>query len=94
MKSNEFEITLINAGEDVEITMEYKFVHFVKLYDKLKTSVWSCRNNKSKDELGIVKWHAPWRAYCYFPNVQAVYSSGCLADIQDFILSQMKARSD
>ncbi|MBW8034846.1 MAG: hypothetical protein FVQ79_04155 [Planctomycetes bacterium] len=65
---------------------------FVKTQEKLKTSVWSCRNKKSENELGIVKWHAAWRQYCYFPTVQAVYSAGCLDDIKDFIEHQMERR--
>ncbi|KKL76429.1 hypothetical protein LCGC14_2045000 [marine sediment metagenome] len=72
--------------------MPYEYVHFEKVEDKPKTSVWSCRNNNSEEELGVVKWYAPWRCYCYFPTVQAVYSPGCLVDINDFIASQMKAR--
>ena len=74
--------------------MAYEYVHFEKTEDKPKTSVWSCQNKKSNDELGIVKWYAAWRGYCYFPTVQAVYSAGCLADIQDFIGVQMSKRGD
>ena len=72
--------------------MKFEYVHFVKTENKPKTSVWSCRNNNSSDELGIVKWYAPWRAYCFFPTVQAVYSAGCLMDINSFISRQMKIR--
>lgn len=64
---------------------KYTFVHFIKVDQKPKTSVWSCRNNRSNNELGEVKWHGPWRQYCYFPTVQAVYSAGCLRDIKDFV---------
>jgi len=54
----------------------YEYIEFVRVEEKPKTSVWSCRNRKSGDELGIVRWHGPWRRYCYFPLVQAVYSEG------------------
>lgn len=63
----------------------YKYIHFVKLRDCKKTSVWSCRNNKSEDELGQIKWYGVWRQYCYFPTIQAVYNAGCLNDIREFI---------
>ena len=63
----------------------FKYISFKKIEDKAKTSVWSCRNNKSGSELGVVKWYGPWRQYCYFPTVQAVYSAGCLEDIKVFI---------
>lgn len=64
---------------------KYKFIHFVKEEDKPKTSVWSCRNNTTYNELGIVKWYPGWGQYCYFPTGPAVYSAGCLEDINSFI---------
>ena len=64
---------------------QYKYIRFEKTEDKPKTSVWSCRNNRSSEELGIIKWYSGWRQYCYFPLTQAVYSAGCLEDINSFI---------
>lgn len=66
---------------------EYKYVYFVKLEDKPKTSVWSCRNIRSDAELGIIKWHSPWRQYCYFTTTQwpIIYSTDCFEDINHFI---------
>lgn len=72
--------------------MKYKYIRFVKTEDKEKTSVWSCRNIKQENELGIIKWHPAWRQYCYFPTIQAVYSAGCLFDIRHFINYQMEIR--
>ncbi len=65
--------------------LNYQFINFKLVEHKPKTSVYSCCNNKSGGELGVVKWYSAWRQYCYFPTVQAVYSKGCLADIKDFI---------
>lgn len=65
----------------------YKYIHFVKVADKPKTTVWECMNSKHSEKLGIIKWYAPWRQYCYFSTVQAVYNIGCLNDITDFIAS-------
>jgi len=67
------------------MNIRYEYIHFVKIEDKGKTSVWECRNNRTDHILGHVRWHGPWRQYCYFPLCQAIYSSGCLADIQNFI---------
>ena len=66
---------------------EYDYLRFVEKPRPTgrKTGIYSCRNRKSDTELGIVRWHGPWRRYCYFPTVQAVYSGGCLEDIADFI---------
>jgi hypothetical protein len=71
---------------------KYKYIHFVEIEKKKKTSVYSCRNNNSHQELGQVKWYGPWRQYCYFPTVQAVYSSGCLADIESFMKELLSNR--
>lgn len=71
---------------------EYQYVKFIEFSRTAKTVWWSCRNIRSDAELGIIKWHGPWRRYCYSPLCQAVYSAGCLADIQDFIEKAMDAR--
>lgn len=68
---------------------EYQYIKFAKIADKPKTSVFGCYNTHHGEQLGVVKWYPSWRQYCYFPIVQAVYSAGCLKDIQDFI-SQLK----
>lgn len=64
---------------------DYEFIHFVQVAQKPKTAVFDCLNNRSSDKLGEVKWYPAWRQYCYFPAVQAVYSAGCLRDIQEFL---------
>ena len=64
---------------------KYKYIYFEKIEDKKKTAVYSCRNIKCNLELGTVKWYPAWRQYCYFQTCSAVYSVGCLADINDFI---------
>lgn len=74
--------------------MEYEHIHFVKLSDKPRTSVWSCRNNNSGLELGEVEWYPSWRQYCFCPNAGTVFSGGCLADIQDFIKDRADDRGE
>jgi len=75
---------------------EYKYIRFVEPEPKQprKTSIWSCLNKKSNTELGTVRWYAPWRQYCFFNRVQAVYSAGCLDDISDFIKRAMEERKE
>ena len=72
---------------------EFQYIKFVQQTSKGVTSVWSCRNTRYGDELGVVKWNGAWRQYCYFPTVQAVYSAGCLLDITEFIGLLANARS-
>jgi hypothetical protein len=64
---------------------KYEYLTFEKTAQPGKTTVWDCKNSRSGTVLGIVKWYSPWRQYCYFPTVQAVYSTGCLNDITHFI---------
>ncbi len=67
----------------------YQYVHFTKTRVLLRTSIWSCRNNNSNAELGIIKWYSAWRQYCFFPSSDTVFSEGCLVDIRRFI-TQLK----
>ncbi len=76
---------MCNVVEEGIMKIKFIFIHFVKIADKPKTSVWSCRNNKSDSELGRVRWYPAWRQYIYEPACEAVYSVGCLEDINDFI---------
>jgi len=64
---------------------EFKYITFSLIDKKPKTFVYSCRNNRSGVELGIVKWNSHWRQYCYYSTADAVYSVGCLSDISEFI---------
>lgn len=73
--------------------MKYKYINFFLVEQKPKTNVYECRNNKSGVVLGILKWYGPWRQYCYFPACQAVYSKGCLEDINSFIDSLKLTKS-
>lgn len=69
----------------IKLKTKFQFINFVEIERKPKTKVWLCRNNRSSDELGVVKWYPGWRQYCYFPSCKAVYSKGCLDDISEFM---------
>ena len=73
---------------------EYEYLIFTQLPSKGITSRWDCRNKKSNTILGQVTWYSSWRQYCYFPTVQAVYSTGCLNDISQFIKQLMNERNN
>ena len=46
-----------------------------------------CCDKCSNIRLGLVKWHPPWRHYCFFPIIEEeiVYSDRCLLSIAKFI---------
>lgn len=73
--------------EQGEIKTEFKYIRFFLVEIKRKKSVWRCLNRRSGGELGVVKWFSYWRQYCYFPTVEAIYSTECLDDISEFIKS-------
>lgn len=64
---------------------DYKYIYFVKIEDKPKTSVWWCRSKKNGGILGEVKWYGPWRQYCFFPEPDTVFNVTCHDDINNFI---------
>jgi hypothetical protein len=70
--------------EDIMKT-EYKYIYFVKLTERPKTSVYACMNSRSGTAIGLVRWYGPWRQYCFFPEPNCVFNVGCMDDIKDFI---------
>ncbi len=85
-----------DCRKDKYMKTEYEYIVFVGVCTsaKRKTGVFSCRNKKGGDRLGIVKWYPGWRRYCFFPQEHnlLVFSEGCLRDIADFIKQLMDAR--
>ena len=70
----------------------YKYINFVEVESKGKTSVWMCLS-KDAYKLGEVKWYGPWRQYCFFPE-NAIFNKGCLEDVNDFIKQLMDLRKN
>ena len=52
-----------------------------------KTQVYTVYNSRSGERIGTVKWFGRWRQYTFLPDVDSVYSAGCLRDVADFIKS-------
>jgi len=57
-----------------------------------KTHTWYIRAKSDGAILGKISWFSRWRQYCFFPMPGAVFSRGCLNDIETFIVEQMAAR--
>lgn len=51
-----------------------------------KTDTWgvSCRGHP----LGIVKWYAGWRRYCFFPEPSTLFDPACLRELTTFCETQ------
>jgi hypothetical protein len=65
--------------------MGKKYIDFYPNVSNKRTLVWSVNSLSSTELLGWVKWYAPWRQYCFFPEDGTTYSAGCLEEINDFI---------
>ena len=79
---------------EIGIIKRTKHLYFVEApaLRRNKTQRWTVRSVRSGTQLGTIKWHAPWRQYCYFDDINALYSRGCLRDIAEFLEEQMVAR--
>jgi len=72
---------------------EFKGEYFSSVWyeSKPKTGVWLLYSNHWKKGLGFIKWYAPWRQYCFFPDTGTIWSKGCLKEINDYINQLMEA---
>ena len=68
------------------------YIDFELIAEKPKTSVFSIVSKRYGDELGIVKWYAPWRQYCFFPSEETIWNRGCLREVNEFIQKLMDER--
>ena len=50
-----------------------------------KTKVWEVWNTEFNIPLGLVKWKAEWRKYCFFVTKDYIFDSSCLEDIFKFL---------
>ena len=50
-----------------------------------KTRGYMIVGKNDRKRLGLIKWYGPWRQYCFYPEPQTVWNTGCLEDIQDFL---------
>ncbi len=46
------------------------------------------------EELGVVKWHSPWRRYAFFPGADTLYDGSCLHELTTFIDQLMHEREE
>ena len=73
--------------------MKSKYMKAILIEKKTKTNVYGLVSARDYDiDLGVVKWYAPWRQYCFFPDRDTVFSPGCIADIIQFIKELMDER--
>jgi len=72
--------------------MESKYIEFMLIEKKPKTDVFAIISKSHLDQLGIIKWYAPWRQYCFFPEEQTIWNTNCMQDVKEFIRILMAKR--
>lgn len=90
--SNYAENYLANRGE-IDVS-EYITIKWGWSTPTGKTSIYVVTNNRTESELGLIRWHGPWRQYVFVPRDGTIYSSGCLRDIDSFIEKLHEARRE
>jgi len=74
--------------------MTEKYIRFVEMEQTpaRATKVLMVVSIHHNDALGEIRWHGPWRQYCFFPDLDTVWSRGCMQEVQDKIQELMSAR--
>jgi hypothetical protein len=65
------------------------YLQFDLIESKPKTDVYAVINTQFNQRLGVVKWYASWRQYCFFPDSDTLYHKDCLREIANFIKRTM-----
>jgi hypothetical protein len=70
-----------------EVTWKTKYLRFVVIARKEKTTVWAVESISTGNRLGIVEWYGQ---YTFTPDVGTVYNGACLGHLRLFVDSRMK----
>lgn len=69
-----------------------EYIRFEEIEQKPKTKVYAVVNIKLGYRIGKIKWHGPWRQYCFFPDVGTIFNKDCMQYIIKFITKLMEER--
>jgi hypothetical protein len=50
-----------------------------------KTHAYWLISRSNSNRLGIIKWYASWRQFCFHPEMDTVWSDDCLACVREFL---------
>ncbi len=68
----------------MEDRIRTKYMTFVKVGQKPKTSEWHIFNNESGFVLGRISWYGSWRQYVV-DMAEVTFNNGCLDTISQFL---------
>ena len=72
--------------------LQNRFMMVFPIEKKPKTWVYGMVSMSQGVKLGIVKWYAPWRQYCFFPEDETIFNPTCMESIIGFIKELMEER--
>jgi len=80
---------------DYEVLEETEHLRFEYTGDSKsgKTKLIDVWSVKSQSFLGVIKWYGHWRKYV-FDTEKAIYDTGCMRTISDFIDKLMEERKE
>jgi hypothetical protein len=80
---------------NIETLKNFEYIGFRELHKpSTKTHVFEVVSLSSGVVLGLIKWYAPWRTYCFFPEPMTVWNDGCLEAVQEKIRTEMRKRQN
>lgn len=59
---------------------------------KRKTVIVDVVSVSSGTTLGEIRWHGPWRQFCFFPTPHTLFNKDCLREIADECSERTAAR--
>lgn len=68
-----------------EIVREFTYMIVCRGEEKPKTHTYIIRSKSEGLRLGRIAWYVPWRQYCFEPDSNVVFNSGCLRDLKSFL---------
>ena len=73
-------------------TLKSEYMDAIPIERKPSTWVYGIVSHKWGSKLGLVKWYAPWRQYCFFPENDTIFNPTCMETIIQFVKDLMKER--
>ena len=73
-------------------TLKSEYMEAFPIEKKPQTWVYGVVSHRWGVKLGLVKWYAPWRQYCFFPHNNTVWAKNCLTEVNEFIEGLMNER--
>lgn len=77
--------------KDKPVVYPYFTVHCRPAAPGRKLPTYEIVNNRSELPIGLIMWYGPWRAFCFFPSYDSVWSASCLDEINRLLITINKS---